>query len=72
MALRTNHFVDQAFWGSNWTVGQSLLASGSEPVWKSRLILLKTRLNVFNGFFGNCIISKELALKEPMDDVTLH
>ena len=56
---------------SNWTFGKMLLASGSKTVWKSRLILSKARLNVFNVWFGNCIISKELALKDPMDDVML-
>ena len=57
---------------SNWTVGERSLASGSRTVWKSRLILSKVRLNVFNGWFGNCIISKELALKNSMDDLILH
>ena len=57
---------------SNWTVGKWLLASDSKTVWKSRLILSKLLLNFFNGCFGNSSISKELALKEPLDAVTLH
>ena len=57
---------------SNWTVGKRLLASDSKTVWKSRLILSKSLLNFFNGWFENLIISKELALKEPLDDVMLH
>ena len=54
---------------SNWTVGKRLLSSGCKTVWNSKLILSKARLNVFNGWFANCIISKELALKEAIDDV---
>ena len=57
---------------SNWTVGKRLLASDSKTVWKSRLILSKLLLNSFNGCFGNSSISKELVLKEPLDDVMLH
>ena len=33
---------------------------------------MKGRLIFFNGWFGNSFISKELALKELMDDVMLH
>ena len=57
---------------SNWTVGKKILASDSKTVWKSRLILSKVQLHFFNGWLGNPIILKELALKEPMDDVMLH
>ena len=57
---------------SNWTVGERSLASGSRTVWKSRLILSKVRLNVFNGWFGNFIISKEFTLKEFLYDLMLH
>ena len=57
---------------SNWTVGKRLLVSDSKTVWKSRLILSKILLNFFNDCFGNSSISKELSLKEPLDDVMLH
>ena len=53
---------------SNWTVGKRLLASGSNTVWKIRLILSKARLNLFNVW---CRIVS-LVLKEPLDDVMLH
>ena len=42
---------------SNVTVGGTLLGSCSKTVWKSRLSLSKARLIIFNGWFGNCIIS---------------
>ena len=54
---------------SSWT---ELLASDSKAVCKSRLILSKAQLIFFNGMFGNCIISKELTLKEFLYDVMLH
>ena len=57
---------------SSWTVGKRLLAFHSKTVWKSRLVLSKLLLNFFNGCFRNSSISKELALKEPLDDVMLH
>ena len=57
---------------SNWTVAERPVASDSKTVWKSRLILSKLLLNFFNGCFGNRSISKELALKKPLDDVMLH
>ena len=57
---------------SNWRLGKRFLASDSKTVWKSRLILSKSLLNFFNGCFGNSSISKELALKEPLDAVMLH
>ena len=57
---------------SNWTVGKRLLASDFETVWKNRLIWSKSLLIFFNGWYGNSFISKELALKEPLDDVMLH
>ena len=57
---------------SNWTIGKRLLASDSEPVWKSRLILLKFLSNFFNGWFGKSPILKELALKERLDGVMLQ
>ena len=33
---------------------------------------IKIITNFFNGWYGNSFISKELALKEPLDDVMLH
>ena len=45
---------------SNWTVCKKLLASNSKIVCKSRLILSKAQLFFCNGWFRNCIISKEL------------
>ena len=55
-----------------WTVGKRLLASDSKTVWKSRLILSKLLLNFFNGWFRNSSTSKELSLKEPLDNVMLR
>ena len=57
---------------SNWIVVKRLLASDSKTVWKSTLILSKLLLIFFNGCFGISSISKDLALKEPLDDVILH
>ena len=57
---------------SHWTVGKKLLASDSKTVCKSRLILSKAQLIFFNGWFGNCIILKELTLKEFQHDIMLH
>ena len=48
------------------------LASDSKTVCNSRLSLSKAQLIFFNGWFGNCIISKELTLKEFLYDVMLH
>ena len=45
---------------ANWTVGQGLLASNSKTFWKSRLILSKSSLLFFYGWFGNWFIWKEL------------
>ena len=45
---------------SKWTVGRGLLASGSKTFWKSRLILSRSLLLLFYGWFGNWFISKEL------------
>ena len=56
---------------SNETFGKKYLASDSKTVYKSRLILSKAQLIFFNGLFGNCIISKELTLKEFLYDVML-
>ena len=47
---------------SNWKVGKKPLAFDYKLVWKSRI-------NFFNGWFRNSFISKEKALKEPLDDV---
>ena len=57
---------------SNWTVGKKVLESDSKTVGKSSLILSKEQLSFFNGWFGSCIISKELNLKEFLYDVILH
>ena len=57
---------------SNWKVSEKLQASDSKTFCKSRLILLKAQLILFNGWFGNCIISKELTLKEFLYNVMLH
>ena len=61
MSLRTNR-----------TVGKRLLASDVETVSKTRLILSKSLLIFFKGWYGNSFISKELALKEPLDDVMVY
>ena len=53
---------------SNWAFGQRLLASDSKTV----LILYKNTINYFKGWYGNWFISKELTLKEALDDVMLH
>ena len=57
---------------SNWTVGKKFLLSDSKTVCKSWLIFSKAQLIFFNGWFGNCIISKELTFKEFLHDVMLH
>ena len=57
---------------SNWTVCKKLLASNSKIVCKSRLILSKAQLFFCNGWFRNCIISKELTLTEFLHDVALR
>ena len=57
---------------SNWVVGKGLLASDSKTVWNSRLVLSKALLIFFNCRYGNWFISKELPLKEALDDVMLH
>ena len=76
MALQTDHFVNQAFWGSKWSPTEQLVKGFyslmDKIVWKNRLILSKARLIFFNNLLGNSFISKELALKEPLDDVMLH
>ena len=51
---------------SNWSIGKRLVASDSKKVWKTKLILLKSLLIFFNGWFRNSFISKELALKESL------
>ena len=57
---------------SKWTVGKSFLDSNSETVSKCRLISLEARLIFFICLFENSFISKELDLKEALDDVMLH
>ena len=57
---------------SNWIVDKRLLASDSKTVSNIRLFLSKLLSDFFNGCFGNSSIWKELALKEPLDDVMLH
>ena len=62
---------------SNWTVGKGLLTSDSKTFWKNRLILSKSLLLFFYGWFGNWFIWKELvsrSLKDDAfkDDVMLH
>ena len=57
---------------SNWTVCKKLLVSYSKTFCKSRLVLSKAQLIFFNGWFGNCIISKELTLKAFLYDVMLR
>ena len=57
---------------SNWTGRNKLLASDYKTVWKNSPILSKALLIFFKGKYGNILISKELLLKEPLDDVMLH
>ena len=57
---------------SNWAFGKRLLDSDSKTVWKSRLILYENTINYFKGWYGNWFISKELTLKEALDDVMLQ
>ena len=57
---------------SSLKVGKKFLASDSKTVCNSRLILSKAQLIFSNGWFVRCIISKELTLKEFLEDNMLH
>ena len=75
MALRTDHFVDPTFRGSNWSPTEQL-AKGFQNSLKKQAIFIEI-ITVFffvffYGWYRNSFISKELALKEPLDDVMLH
>ena len=56
---------------SNWTVGESLIGSEQQVVWKNKQILSKAQRFLFNAWFTKSFISKKLALKEVLADVML-